>query len=158
MRIRALCVVVGISLGFWGCQTRELDQNEANERPTVAVTHWTSRTELFMEYPVPVAGESGRAAIHLTALDDFSPLTEGEAVVELREVSSGAVLRFSGPLSRPGIFGADIRVDEPGEYRMSVSVRTPTLGRLSEPPQHGHSSSRDRGARRLRPSHPLARP
>ena len=127
MRIRALCVVVGIGLGLWGCQTQELDQSEANERPTVAVTHWTSQTELFMEYPVPVAGETGRAAIHVTILDDFSPVTEGEAVVELQDISSGTVLRFTGPLSRPGIFGADIRVDEPGDYSMTVAVRTPAL-------------------------------
>ncbi len=127
MRIRALYVVVGISLGLWGCQTRELDQSEADERPTVAVTHWTSQTELFMEYPVLVAGETGRAAIHVTILDDFSPLTEGEAVVELQDISSATVLRFTGPLSRPGIFGADIRVDEPGDYSMTVAVRTPAL-------------------------------
>jgi len=127
MRIRVLYVLVAISLGLCGCQTRELDQSEANERPTVAVTHWTSQTELFIEYPVPVAGETGRAAIHLTLLDDFSPLTEGEAVVELQDISSGTVLRFTGPLSRPGIFGADIRVDEPGDYSMIVAIRTPTL-------------------------------
>ena len=127
MRIRALYVVVGIGLGLWGCQSRELPRSEANEHPTVAVTHWTSQTELFMEYPVPVAGETGRAAIHVTFLDDFSPLTEGEAVVELQDTSSGTVLRFAGPLSRPGIFGADIRVDEPGDYNMTVAVRTPVL-------------------------------
>jgi len=127
MRIRALYVVVGISLGLLGCQPRELDQSETTGRPTVAVTHWTSQTELFMEYPVPVVGETGRAAIHVTLLDDFSPLTEGEAVVELQQLSSGTVLRFTGPLSRPGIFGADIRVDYPGDYSMTVVVRTPVL-------------------------------
>ena len=37
-------------------------QGSAGERPTVAVTHWTDRTELFMEYPVFVAGESAPCA------------------------------------------------------------------------------------------------
>ena len=60
------------------------DHGSTGERPTVAVTHWTNRSELFMEYPVFVAGESGRSAIHVTDLTDFSPLSAGEAVVVLR--------------------------------------------------------------------------
>ena len=31
--------------------------DQGSGRPTVAVTHWTDRTELFMEYPVFVAGD-----------------------------------------------------------------------------------------------------
>ena len=75
------------------------------ERPTVAVTRWTDRTELFMEYPVFVVGESGRSAIHVTDLKDFSPLGEGEAIVTLRS-EDGRVLEFRGGPSRPGIAAA----------------------------------------------------
>ena len=31
------------------------------DRPTVAVTSWTERSELFMEYPMLVAGETALA-------------------------------------------------------------------------------------------------
>jgi len=102
------------------------DQGSAGERPTVAVTHWTDRTELFMEYPMFVAGESGRSAIHVTDLADFSPLSAGEAIVELRG-EDGRVLEFRGGPSRPGIFGVDLKVERAGVYDMSLRVDAPTL-------------------------------
>ncbi len=39
------------------------------DTPSVAVTQWTDHMELFMEYPVLVAGEPGRFIIHLTVLN-----------------------------------------------------------------------------------------
>jgi RND family efflux transporter MFP subunit len=101
------------------------------ERPTVAVTHWTARSELFMEYPVFVAGESGRSAIHVTDLVDFSPLSEGEAVVVLRG-QDGRTLEFRDGPSRPGIFGVDLKIDRPGVYDMSLRVDAPNLQDVHE--------------------------
>ena len=102
-----------------------------SERPTVAVSRWTERTELFMEYPVFVAGESGRSAIHVTDLSDFSPLVEGEAIVTLRS-EDGRVLEFRGGPSRPGIFGVDLEADRPGSYEMTLRVEAPGLSDLHE--------------------------
>ena len=102
----------------------EADGHAHDESPTVAVTHWTDRSELFMEYPVFVAGESGRSAIHVTDLADFSPLSEGEAVVVLRG-EDGRVLEFRDGPSRPGIFDVDLRVDWAGVYEMSLRVEAP---------------------------------
>ena len=107
------------------------DPAPGDERPTVAVTHWTERTELFMEYPAFVAGESGRSAIHVTVLADFSPLAVGEAVVGLRS-EDGRVLEFRGGPSRPGIFGVDLEVDRPGVYEMTLRVDAPGLQDLHE--------------------------
>ena len=101
------------------------------ERPTVAVTHWTDRTELFMEYPVFVSGESGRSAIHVTDLTDFSPLSVGEAVVILRG-DDGRVLAFRGGATRPGIFGVDLKVERAGVYDMSLRVDAPNLQDVHE--------------------------
>ncbi len=107
------------------------DLGSTGERPTVAVTHWTDRTELFMEYPVFVAGESGRSAIHVTDLTDFSPLSEGEAVVVLRG-EGGRVLEFRDGPSRPGIFGVDLEVERAGFYEMSLRVDAPGLQDVHE--------------------------
>ncbi len=101
------------------------------ERPTVAVTLWTDRTELFMEYPVFVAGESGRAAIHVTDLSDFSPLREGEAIVTLR-AADGRMLEFRGGPTRPGIFGVDLQADRPGMHVMTLRVEAPGLEDVHE--------------------------
>jgi RND family efflux transporter MFP subunit len=112
-------------------RTDQAQPDSGDERPTVAVTHWTDRTELFMEYPVFVAGASGRAAVHVTDLADFSPLSTGQAVVHLRS-EDGRELAFQGGPSRPGIFGIDLEVSRPGVYEMTLRVDAPELQDLHE--------------------------
>ena len=107
------------------------DRESTGERPTVAVTHWTDRSELFMEYPVFVAGESGRSAIHVTDLTDFSPLSMGEAVVVLRG-EDGRLLEFREGPSRPGIFGVDLKVERAGVYGFALRVDAPGLQDVHE--------------------------
>lgn len=98
----------------------------AGERPEVSVTHWTDRTELFMEYPALVAGRISRAALHVTMLADFAPLTGGRARVVMRS-GRGSPLEFGGRLIEPGIYGAELRAHEPGVYRMTVIVEASGL-------------------------------
>jgi RND family efflux transporter MFP subunit len=119
------------------------------ETPMVAVTNWTAKTELFMEYPVFMAGESGRSAIHVTDLSDFTPLTSGEAIVAMRadddftpltsgeaivamRADDGKLLEFRGGISRPGIFGVDLGIEQPGSYDMTLRVDAPGLQDLHE--------------------------
>ena len=109
----------------------EHSREAAAERPTLAVTNWTELSELFMEYPLLVAGESGRFAIHVTDLDGFTPLTSGEAVVELLG-KDGAAAEFRGGPSRPGIFGVDVTPDAPGIFAMSLRVNSQELRDVHE--------------------------
>ena len=102
------------------------------ERPTVAVTSWTDRTELFMEYPTLVEGEQGRFAIHVTDLAGFTPLTSGEVEVVLRS-DDGRESRFRGGLSRPGIFGVDVTPPGPGRFDMSLKVDAAGLQEIHNP-------------------------
>ncbi len=92
----------------------------AAEEPTVAVTTWTDRTELFMEYPPLVAGRQARFAIHLTNLADFSAVREGRVVVRFQ---GETIERFevSGP-STPGIFGVDVKVPAARRYELAVEL------------------------------------
>lgn len=126
-----LAILLGLLPSCSGHGHPHDDHEESGERPTVAVTHWTDRSELFMEYPVFVAGESGRSAIHVTDLTDFSPLSVGEAVVLLRG-EDGRVLEFRDGPSRPGIFGVDLEVDRAGVYEMSLRVDAPNLQDVHE--------------------------
>ena len=96
------------------------------ELPTVAVTLWSDRTELFMEYPALVAGENAGFAVHLTDLATYRPLGEGTATLEFE--SGGQVTRFESKApSRPGIFRVDVRLDRAGDYRAVLKVRAPKL-------------------------------
>ncbi len=130
-----LIMTTGLFVGT-ACRQGDLrgDAGEPDDEgpPTVAVTHWTDRSELFMEYPVLVAGRAGRFAIHVTDLRDFKPVRAGEAVVVLAPSDGGTALEFRGGLSRPGIFGADVTIGEPGAYLMSLRVEAPGLEDLHE--------------------------
>ena len=61
----------------------------AKESATLNVTGWTSKTELYMEYPPLVAGHAVRFAVHLTKLDDFQALNAGTPSIELTPESGG---------------------------------------------------------------------
>lgn len=93
------------------------------EPPSLAVTVWSERSELFMEYPPLVTGEDARFAIHLTDLSNFQPLREGKVVVRFE---GDTIQRFEvdGP-STPGIFGVDVKVPAARRYQMTVEVHHP---------------------------------
>ena len=45
-------------------RAEEAPQTASAEQPErLSVSHWTERTELFMEHPVLIAGEGGRFAV-----------------------------------------------------------------------------------------------
>jgi membrane fusion protein, heavy metal efflux system len=96
-------------------------EHAEEEHPTVAVTLWTAEMELFMEYPVLVAGESAPFIIHLTHLNGFQAVTEGQ--VELVFTDShghGSRVRES-ILIHDGIFEPTVRLDHAGEYAFTLN-------------------------------------
>jgi cobalt-zinc-cadmium efflux system membrane fusion protein len=94
---------------------------KANEPESLSVSHWTDKTELFMEYPALVAGQAARFAVHFTRLDTFKPMKSGKVEVHLE--GTAGFETFSSPApSRPGIFGVDVKPAKAGEYRMTVRV------------------------------------
>src|SRR5580765_8220470 len=73
------------------------------ETKTLDVTDWTEKTELFMEYPPLVAGKTALFAVHLTQMQDFKPVTAGQARVEFTAEAGGQPTVLTGPQpSRPG--------------------------------------------------------
>ncbi len=100
---------------------------EPEPRPSVAVTRWSPKTELFVEYPMLQAGKVSRFAVHLTDLASFRPLEKANVAVEL-DHGGGAVERFSvGSPSRPGIFGVDVTPARSGQPAMTIRVRSASL-------------------------------
>jgi cobalt-zinc-cadmium efflux system membrane fusion protein len=106
---------------------RETADPEA-ELPTLDVTHWTDKTELFMEYPPLVAGQTALFAVHLTRLNDFSAMTAGRPRIEFRAESGGtpAVLPGNEP-SRPGVFRVQGAAPAAGRYQWALIVDAPGL-------------------------------
>lgn len=95
---------------------------------SVVVTQWNDSTELFLEYPHPVAGRrTGNWAIHLTELDGYAPVVEG--TLTARFLSGGReAQRFDiGGPARDGIFLMDPAVNEPGAYRVELVLDGPQV-------------------------------
>jgi membrane fusion protein, heavy metal efflux system len=121
---------IGLSLMFAAAAVacgREAAEPEA-ELPTLDVTHWTDKTELFMEYPPLVAGETALYAVHLTRLSDFSAMTTGKPRIEFIPESGGTpiVLQGNEP-SRPGVFRVEAPSPPAGRYKWALLVDAPGL-------------------------------
>jgi membrane fusion protein, heavy metal efflux system len=103
-------------------------QMAAPEGRTLDVTSWTDRTELYMEHPPLVAGQTVRFAVHLTRLADFQALNAGRPSIDMMPESGGSsvVLTGSEPL-RPGAFRVEGKLPPAGRYRWALNVAAPGL-------------------------------
>jgi membrane fusion protein, heavy metal efflux system len=100
----------------------------STESPTLNVTHWTDRTELYMEYPPLVAGHSALFAVHLTRLADFQPVSSGQARVEFTSATGGQPTALVGPQpSRPGAFRVEGAPPAAGRYHWALVLNAPGL-------------------------------
>ena len=100
----------------------------AAEVPSLDVTSWTGKSELFVEYPPLVAGETVRFAVHLTNLGDFSALNAGRPNIVMTPEGggNGVTLPGSDPL-RPGAFRVEGAIPPAGRYRWVLNVEAPGL-------------------------------
>ena len=96
--------------------------------PTLDVTGWTKHTELFVEYPPLVGGQTALFAVHLTRLSDFSAMTAGRPRLEFTPESGGAPAVLQGnEASRPGVFRVEAAAPAAGRYRWALVVEAPDL-------------------------------
>lgn len=133
------CIIVLLSLVVFSCQSTEDHGHSHDEvvghsqsghshvsdgKPAVDYTVWTDRTELFVEFPAFVAGETSRFAAHFTILDKHQPLREGSVTVSLIKGRSGIRHTIDAP-SSPGIFSPALQPKEAGVYQLIFDVKTP---------------------------------
>ena len=101
----------------------ETDAHEHGEDEGILIyTDYTDTTELFVEFPALVAGQSSTFAAHVTRLDDFQPLVTGHLDVML-ESGGKAVARFRvREPARPGIFMPSVTPRDAGTYELVLEV------------------------------------
>lgn len=102
----------------------EAGDDHAHDRdgPTLVYTHYTSATELFVEFPPLVAGQASTFAAHVTRLADHEPLTSGTLDVLLADAGRVvARFRVQAP-ARPGIFTPAVTPRDPGQYELVIEV------------------------------------
>ncbi len=120
-RILLILVFVGILTAF-GCQTKD---SQAEVDHSVALTQWSEKLEVFMEYQMPIPGEEISFGVHLTDLSDFKPILEGTLELEFTHENSGQsfTARAEQPI-RDGIFSPNHTFETPGIYRFVLSLES----------------------------------
>ncbi len=107
-----------------GCSTNSHDHTSqptnTEETPTVSVTQWTDRMELFMEYPVLLKSTLGEFVIHLTFLDDFKPVRKGMVRLIFRHQSGQTFQVEQQHLLREGIFNPIVELHLAGNYEFRL--------------------------------------
>ncbi|MEW5851130.1 MAG: efflux RND transporter periplasmic adaptor subunit [Myxococcota bacterium] len=93
---------------------------EAEDVATLALTRWTDRNELFVEFPHPVANKPVRYHAHVTHLEGFKAAVQGAFRVRyVREGKVAAEAAISG-VARPGIFTPEGMAPGPGTYTVEM--------------------------------------
>ncbi|WP_237063621.1 MULTISPECIES: efflux RND transporter periplasmic adaptor subunit [Microbulbifer] len=91
--------------------------------PTLVFTDYTDTTELFVEFPPLVAGQTSKFAAHVTRLADSAPLESGRVDVVLKRGDSiAARFRVREP-ARTGIFTPGVKPRDAGEFRLLIEVQ-----------------------------------
>ena len=122
-RILSLAILVPALL--IGCRGQSQDDTALEEEHAhggTSVTLWTENTELFMEYPSLVVGESAGFAVHLTNLRDFKPVTSGRLTTVFKKANGERVTVVAEAPSYPGIFRPVVTFEEAGVYDMELRL------------------------------------
>lgn len=89
------------------------------------LTHFSDRTELFVEFPRLVVGEKSAFAAHLSRLSDFHAVTAGKVSVRLTGGGQADEVFVVDSPTQPGIFRPEALPKHAGERELAIEVRTP---------------------------------
>lgn len=121
--IKAGCFALLVPLALVACgHPHGTDAEPHEERAALVYTHYTGATELFVEFPALVVGESSTFAAHVTRLSDHEPLTSGTLDVLLEsEGKTVARFRVRAP-ARTGIFTPAVTPRDAGTFDLAIEV------------------------------------
>lgn len=85
-----------------------------------AFTIYGPTTELFVEIPPLVVGETIPIAAHLTRLETHRPVTSGEVTVTLTGAGAPDEVFKTGPVEVQGIFRPELAPEHPGERTLTL--------------------------------------
>ncbi|MFP5403975.1 MAG: efflux RND transporter periplasmic adaptor subunit [Gammaproteobacteria bacterium] len=130
-----IALLLSAALTLAACGDRPADNHAAVDAAAEAthdhapgaekLTHFTERTELFVEFPRLVVGEKSAFAAHLTTLADFRALAAGKVTVHLTGGGQPDETFSVDSASQPGIFRPEATPKHAGERELSIEVATP---------------------------------
>ena len=124
-------LAVSVVLTMLACAPLPTVEEEIVEEVEVlSRTEFTDRIENFFEYTPLGAGIPSEFLIHLTDLEDGTPVADARVELAVRSASGAEVLRTTAQVGRvTGIYVAELAIPNPGIYSIDFAV---TNDRLSE--------------------------
>lgn len=122
MRAGMVCGMAAVLSVLVSCRGSEEHRRVEPER--WAVTAWGERYEIFAEVDPLVAGAEASSGVHVTVLDGFAPVTEGEVTIKVRG-AAGELAGTSHEAVRPGIFRVPLRPERAGDGELVFRVDGP---------------------------------
>lgn len=115
-------IVLVLLFTLSGCNHKEHAPAAAagDEAEPIKVTAYSARSELFMEYDPPVAGEKTGFLIHLTRLSDFKPVTEGGLKMVFTPAAGEPLILALPAPTRSGIYKVEGTLAKPGKYALKL--------------------------------------
>ena len=124
--MKYIIILSAMLLMSCGNQKEDSALTEAETIPAKSMTLWTDKTELFVEFPALIVGNSSRFAAHFTVLKKHQPVREGEVTVSLIKGDKGIRNTAKSP-SSPGIFSPSLQPKEAGNFKLIFDIKTPTF-------------------------------
>ncbi|MBL0342762.1 MAG: hypothetical protein IPP71_18845 [Bacteroidetes bacterium] len=114
-------VILAISIVFTlfaGCTNKPEEHEHEHNMESLAYTHYSGKSELFVEFKPLVVGTTSKFAAHFTILGDkFLPLSEGTVTIKL--IVGGNILQQTA-----------IEPVVPGIYRLALLPTVAGIGKL----------------------------
>lgn len=133
-RSAALAAMLALALMTSACNRPQHDGHAAHaeaaapdEEAPQAITHFSDKAELFVEFVRLAAGRESVFAAHMTTLADFKPVTAGSMTVTLSGGNQpDETFSIEAP-ARPGIFRPAVTPRHAGQRKLVVRLQAPGL-------------------------------
>lgn len=109
-----------VAVAAFGCKKQE--EVAVPERQALSFTHFTDRTELFVEFDALAKGAESPFAAHVTTLSDFKPLAAGTVTAILSGGGAPDERFTSNAPSIPGIFRPVAKPQHAGQRRLVFEI------------------------------------
>jgi hypothetical protein len=126
-RFTVLTILLLTSLGLTACGAKEKGETEA-EAEALSRTEFTERIENFFEYEPLKAGKASQFLIHLTDLQNGSPVEKADVTLTVRSQSGAEVGQTKARIGKvTGIYVADLTLNSTGRYDIEFRVKNDKL-------------------------------
>ncbi|MBU4005336.1 MAG: HlyD family efflux transporter periplasmic adaptor subunit, partial [Gammaproteobacteria bacterium] len=125
-----IALAAALLLAGCGDKTPATAAAEHHDDTGAKITHFSDKTELFVEFPTLIVGQTVTFVAHFTQLADFKPLVQGKLAVLLSGGNAPDERFTVDAPSVPGIFKPGVTPQAAGERELTLSVES-ALGTLT---------------------------